>query len=471
MQKIQLKADSHLLQADTFTPVGIYLRLRDAFPQCQLLECADYSSRQDAYSYICLQPMAGVEMEGNNLKVRYNNSEEETRTIDGSMPVTDIVEDFLASFAIENAPDERHMPGVFGYTAYDAVNYFDNVNIRRPDNDNDCIPLLRYDLYQVVIAFNHFNHTLVICELLDKDRQTIVPAIRSLLANRNATCFPFCRTGTERSPTTDDSYMEMVNKGIGHCARGDVFQIVLSRRFEQDFTGDEFNVYRALRSINPSPYLFYFDYLSYKLFGSSPEAQLQVNQNMALINPIAGTVIRQEDPLKDAALVEELLANQKENSEHCMLVDLARNDLSKHASEIKVETFRQVQTYSHVIHLVSMVSGRLDKEAKKYRLFADTFPAGTLSGAPKHKAIQLIDQYEDRARGFYGGAIGFIGLNGTLNHAIMIRSFLSLRGRLIYQAGAGVVIESSPQGELNEVNGKISALRKAIQMAEGFGTV
>jgi len=230
-------------------------------------------------------------------------------------------------------------------------------------------------------------------------------------------------------------------------------------------------VYRALRSINPSPYLFYFDYLSYKLFGSSPEAQLQVNQNMALINPIAGTVIRQEDPLKDAALVEELLANQKENSEHCMLVDLARNDLSKHASEIKVETFRQVQTYSHVIHLVSTVSGRLDKEAKKYRLFADTFPAGTLSGAPKHKAIQLIDQYEDRARGFYGGAIGFIGLNGTLNHAIMIRSFLSLRGRLIYQAGAGVVIESSPQGELNEVNGKISALRKAIQMAEGFGTV
>ncbi len=468
MNKITLQATTVQLQADTFTPVGIYLRLRDAFPQSLLLECSDYSSRHDSYSYICLTPLMGFEANADTFAIRNRRRADEHIPFTGYHAVSEMVDQYIGNIEVAGGISEKIMPGMFGYTSYDAVSLFDNVNIESTENDTDKIPLLRYDLYQVVIAFNHFNNTLNITEVKADGDGTEIPRVLSLLANRNATSFPFKATGQEHTPITDEQYMEMVRQGVGHCARGDVFQIVLSRRFEQNFTGDEFNVYRALRSINPSPYLFYFDYLSYKLFGSSPEAQLRIGEGKAVINPIAGTVIRTGNPDEDAALIADLLKNKKENAEHCMLVDLARNDLSKHSDEVTVETFREVHTYSHVIHLVSTVTGRMFHADANYRLFADTFPAGTLSGAPKHKAIQLIDTYERTARGFYGGGIGILGLKGGLNHAIMIRSFLSKRGKLVYQAGAGVVIDSSPEGELNEVHGKISALRKAVKLAEQF---
>lgn len=468
-QKNFIAKTSHL-QADTFTPVGIYLRLRDAFPQSLLLECSDYSSRHDSFSYICLKPVLGFEAEKDGLLVREAGGHDKTHDIKSFTSPADFVDAFLDHVHIDGDVDEKTMPGLFGYTTYDAVDLFDNVNLGDSVSEPDRIPLFRYDLYQVVIAFNHFNSTLVITELLSKQATSEMPRVMSLLANRNATAFPFKIEGKEYSPVTDEHFKEMVGKGIMHCARGDVFQIVLSRRFEQAFTGDEFNVYRALRSVNPSPYLFYFDFLSYKLFGSSPEAQLRVGEGKATINPIAGTVVRTGNPVEDNELIAELLINKKENAEHCMLVDLARNDLSKHSSHVTVETYREVQTYSHVIHLVSTVSGILSEHAPTYKLFADTFPAGTLSGAPKHKAIQLIDQYESSARGFYGGGIGILGLRRSLNHAIMIRSFISKNGKLTYQAGAGVVIDSSPEGELKEVDGKISALRRAIRLAEQFVT-
>lgn len=470
MENKQFFAVSTHLQADTFTPVGIYLRLRDAFPQSLLLECSDYSSRNDSYSYICLKPLLGFEVKNDHLTFIHQGRHTDSIKAGNVSDLTGVIDRFLEDIRIEGHISDKQMPGMFGYTTYDAVNHFDNVNLHNPAKDkHEGIPLIRYDLYQLVIAFNHFNNTLSITELKAESDLGETPRVLSLLANRNATTFPFKVNGGEYSPVSDEDYMEMVRSGIMHCARGDVFQIVLSRRFEQLFTGDEFNVYRALRSINPSPYLFYFDYLSYKLFGSSPEAQLRIGEEKAVINPIAGTVVRTGNPDEDNHLIAELLKNKKENAEHCMLVDLARNDLSKHSSHVTVETYREVQTYSHVIHLVSTVSGLLSEHAPTYRLFADTFPAGTLSGAPKHKAIQLIDQYEKTARGFYGGGIGILGLNRSLNHAIMIRSFLSRNGKLVYQAGAGVVIESSPEGELKEVEGKISALRKAIKLAEAFG--
>ncbi len=470
MQQKQFIAKTRHLQADTFTPVGIYLRLRDAFPQSLLLECSDYSSRHDSFSYICLKPVLGFEADKNSLLVRETGNADKVYAADHFDSPTGFVDRFLDHIHVEGDLDKKTMPGLFGYTSYDAVDIFDNVNLGNPLQDSDQIPLFRYDLYQVVIAFNHFNNTLVITELLSHEASSEMPRVMSLLANRNATTFPFQIEGEEHSPITNEQYKDMVGKGIMHCARGDVFQIVLSRRFEQAFSGDEFNVYRALRSVNPSPYLFYFDFLSYKLFGSSPEAQLRVGDGKAMINPIAGTVVRTGNPVEDNELIAELLINKKENAEHCMLVDLARNDLSKHSSHVTVETYREVQTYSHVIHLVSTVSGILSEDAPTYQLFADTFPAGTLSGAPKHKAIQLIDQYESTARGFYGGGIGILGLSGSLNHAIMIRSFISKNGKLTYQAGAGVVIDSSPEGELKEVDGKISALRRAIKLAEHFVT-
>jgi anthranilate synthase component I len=454
------------LPGDTFTPVSVYLRMRDIFPHALLLECTDYSSRQNAFSYIAVKPFAGIKATEKTFTRKDINGSITNSSYETLLQLPGMVDSFLESLKKTGIPTNQHMPGIFGYSSYDAINSFDNVDIKSQHVNDTQIPLLKYDLYRVVIAFNHFNSTITLTELVPDSEESITQLVISHMANRNNTFFPFLTIGQERVLTTDEDFKHQVKQGIDFCQRGDVFQIVLSRKYEQDFSGDEFNVYRTLRSINPSPYLFYFDFLEFKLFGSSPEIQLHVSNGKAIINPIAGTVVRTGDAATDGKLIKELLANPKENSEHAMLVDLARNDLSRHANHVKVKNFREVQTYSHVIHLVSTVEGELEKQGNLYRLFADTFPAGTLSGAPKHRAIQLIDQTEQKARGYYGGALGFMGFGDSLNHAIMIRSFMSKNGTLSYQGGAGVVIHSSPEGELKEVDGKISALRKAIAGAE-----
>lgn len=448
--------------ADTYTPVSVYLRLRDVFPQSLLLECSDYSSPQNAFSYITLAPLAGITATFSHLETRLPEGESLKNTLQNPQSLAQEVDDFLQKLK-SYFPSSSALPAVFGFTAYDAINCFDTVSIRQ--NPDPSFPLLRYDLYQVVIIFDHFHDRMEIQEIIHPQRPQLTEKIGSILANRNATTYPFTCLGQERINTSDAVFMKNVEQARQHCARGDVFQMVLSRRYEQDFAGDEFNVYRALRSINPSPYLFYFDLLDFKLFGSSPEAQLRVNQGKAIIHPIAGTVVRSGCNTQDQQLIQELLKNPKEHAEHAMLVDLARNDLSRHAQKVEVEQYRQVQTFSHVIHLVSQVCGQIPASQNRFQLFADTFPAGTLSGAPKYRAVQLIDLLETSPRGFYGGAVGMIGLDGSLNHAIMIRSFFSCSGTLAYQSGAGVVIESTPQGELQEVEGKIAALRKAINQA------
>ncbi|MEJ5315751.1 MAG: anthranilate synthase component I family protein [Tenuifilum sp.] len=459
MKITRITVKSRRISADTYTPIGVYLKLRDAYPQCLLLECADYSERSDAFSYICVKPFAGIEVTGAKTKTYMLLESSEFNTLDEYPPA--LFDSFLQSFKIDNT--DVGNAGFFGFTAYDSINLFDNVNI---ETSNAVFPLIKYDFYQVVIEFNHFNNTLTLYEFLAPNVDEISSKLLSLLSNKNTPTFPFQATSEEYSNMNDDYYMEMVEKGKLHCARGDVFQIVLSRQFSKKYSGDDFNVYRALRSINPSPYLFYFDYMNFRIFGSSPEAHLKVTNGVATINPIAGTTARSGDAQLDKKITDELLKNPKENSEHCMLVDLARNDLSRYAVEVTVDKFREVQSYSHVIHLVSCVKGKLKPNTKPYSLLASTFPAGTLSGAPKHKAIQLIGNIEPTPRGIYGGAVGFIGINGDINHAIVIRSFISSKGTLYYQAGAGVVIGSSPKGELAEVNSKISALRRAIEYAE-----
>jgi anthranilate synthase component 1 len=289
--------------------------------------------------------------------------------------------------------------------------------------------------------------------------------VLTLLNNRNFASYNFLLKGEEQSPLTDDEYLKMVTEGKKHCYRGNTFQIVLSRRFSQAFAGDDFKAYRALRSINPSPYLFYFDFGSYRIFGSSPEAHLVIKKNKAYIDPIAGTFRRTGDDEKDLLLAEQLRQDPKENAEHVMLVDLARNDLARNTKNVKLEIFKEIQYYSHVIHMVSRVSGELQPGTNVFKLFADTFPAGTLSGAPKIKAIELIDQIEPHPRGFYGGCIGYIGLNGEFDQAITIRSFLSKNNTLYYQAGAGIVAKSVEESELQEVNNKLAALKQALELA------
>ncbi len=454
------------LPADTLTPVGIYLRLRDEFPQSLLLECSDFSSREDAYSYICLNPVAGIEIAGDKTRLYRPGEPVRVSDLHDSDDIVSLTGSFAEKITLENKPDEKIYPGLFGFTSWEAVKFFDNVNTGK-NRRTSPVPLLKYDLYSVVVAINHFNNTMTICEI-DNVQNGHTEKIVSLLSNRNTATFPFRTTGPEIPGIDDDRYLEMVMEGKKHCSRGNVLQIVLSRRFEQAFQGDEFQVYRALRSVNPSPYLFYFDYLKYKLFGSSPEAQLQVNNGTATINPIAGTFRRSGNRLNDEKIARDLAADPKENSEHSMLVDLARNDLSRHSRNVKVKTYKEVHAYSHVIHLVSTVTGELKKNVNNYRIFADTFPAGTLSGAPKHRAIELISQIEAGERGYYGGALGYIGLEGSLNHAIMIRSFASYDGKLVYQAGAGIINDSVPQKELEEVGNKLSALRQALKMAEAY---
>lgn len=453
--------------ADVYTPVGIYLRLRDRFRDTILLESTDHHSAEDSWSFICINAIGGMEIRSaDTIEFKLPGKNPEKMPLQNGSEVSKRLWEFMQNFEVQAGSEKvaRFAQGLFGYTTYDALQFFESVPLR--SRTEQLIPLMRYRLYQYVIAINHFRDELFICENQIKGVESEARVVESLIKSKDVPVYPFSPKGTEQSDSSDADYVEMVKKGIGHCHRGDVFQIVLSRRFRQTFTGDEFNVYRALRSINPSPYLFYFDYGDYKLMGSSPEAQLVIRNDKAIVHPIAGTFRRTGDDEADRLLAERLLQDAKENAEHVMLVDLARNDLSRLCDEVEVTRFRQVQYFSHVIHLVSEVAGKVKPGSNPFELLACTFPAGTLSGAPKFRAMELIEAYEPVSRSYYGGSIGFIGFDGSCNHAIMIRTFLSRDNKLTYQAGAGVVAASNPESELQEVNNKLGALKKAIDLAK-----
>lgn len=462
----KLQTTSKKLLADTLTPVNIYLKLRDVFACSLLLESSDYHGHENSLSFICCDPIASFEVSGQTVIMQFPDGKTQRESLKKKGDAVEFLDRFRASFQMPEAHSKYINSGLFGYIAYDAVRYFEDVDIPQQRTPT---PDILYKLYRYIIVVDHFSNELNLFEVtvpggapakygLDKVEQII-------FSNRFAT-YSFSLTDRETSNFSDEEFLKIVDKGKEHCFRGDVFQIVLSRRFTAGFKGDEFNVYRALRSINPSPYLFYFDYGNFKLFGSSPEAQLQVSKGKAHIFPIAGTFRRSGNDQEDAEIAGRLAADEKENAEHVMLVDLARNDMSRNAENVTVEVFKEIQYYSHVIHLVSKVTGKVKADSSVVRIAADTFPAGTLSGAPKHMAMTLIGKYENTNRGFYGGAIGYLGFDGTFNHAIMIRTFLSHENKLVYQAGAGIVSKSNSDSELQEVNNKLTALRQAVLMAE-----
>lgn len=449
------------------TPVGIYLRLRDRFRDTVLLESTDHHAAENSWSFICINAVAGIEISGfQKIEFKLPAQSPEKMDIRNTQDIPRLLWEFMQRFDPQKPAmkEGQFAQGLFGYTTFDAVQFFETIKLN--NSRLPTIPLVRYRLYQYVIAINHFKDELFICENKTAGLESELPLVESLIKSKDVPTYPFKIKGEESSVMTDNDYKEMVKKGIQSCHRGDVFQIVLSRRFQQSFIGDEFNVYRALRSINPSPYLFFFDYGDYKLMGSSPEAQLVIRNGKAIMHPIAGTFKRTGDDETDQRETERLLTDAKENAEHVMLVDLARNDLSRVCDDVKVEHYKQVQYYSHVIHLVSEVTGKIKNESNAFELLAKTFPAGTLSGAPKFKAMELINNYEPDSRSYYGGCIGFMGFDGSCNHAIMIRTFLSRNNTLIYQAGAGVVAASNPENELQEVNNKLGALKKAIVVAQ-----
>ncbi|MBS1599174.1 MAG: anthranilate synthase component I family protein [Bacteroidetes bacterium] len=474
MKKIDIKTNFKKLLSDVYTPVGIYLRLRDRFRDTVLLESTDYHAAENSYSFICINAIAGIEItDTKSVEFKLPAQNPERIKINNPAEVPALLWSFMQRFNVQSATEKpvKTAQGLFGYTTFDAVQFFDTIQLAASDGKKNSkekladIPLMRYRLYQYVIAINHFKDELFICENSVAGLESELPVVESLIKSKDVPTYPFATVGEEMQNMTDAEYMKMVEKGIQSCYRGDVFQIVLSRRYRQRFTGDEFNVYRALRNINPSPYLFFFDYGDYKLMGSSPESQILIQQGKAIMHPIAGTFKRTGDDEIDQQAAEKLLLDSKENAEHVMLVDLARNDLSRECEDVSVVHYRQVQYYSHVIHLVSEVKGKVKPGSNPFQLLAATFPAGTLSGAPKFKAMELIDQYEPTSRSYYGGCIGFMGFDGTCVSAIMIRTFLSRQNTLTYQAGAGIVAASKPADELQEVNNKLGALKKAMIMA------
>lgn len=451
------------LLADLQTPVSIYLKVRDMYPESALLESSDYHSSENSYSFVGVQPIARFSVNRGTVTELYPDQTTHSYPIDTATSLPEALNHFVQSFDIQG--ECKSSNGLFGYTGYDAVQYFEAVSIDSRTESGTEIPEMIYILYRYVIAVNHLRNEMTVTENLQQGETSRMDELLGILNSRNFPTYAFQAQNGVTSPISDEEHKANIRKGIHHCMRGDVFQIVLSRRFEQAFTGDDFNVYRTLRSVNPSPYLFYFDFGSFRIFGSSPETHFKIEGNVATIDPIAGTVKRTGNDAEDERLAQQLLADSKENAEHTMLVDLARNDLSRNTTGVYVKSYKELQFYSHVIHMVSRVCGIVPEGANRIKLYADTFPAGTLSGAPKVRAMQLIDQIEPHARGFYGGCIGHIGFDGNLNQAITIRTFLSKNNKLYFQAGGGIVAHSNPDNELAEVSNKLGALRRAIELA------
>jgi len=466
MEKLKFKPVVRKILADTVTPVSIYLRLRTLYPKAILLESSDYHGHENAYSFVCFNPVACFTVNNSEVTREFPGKEKEKFMLSGKRKLHDELDAFFKMFNVESEEIKIPANGLFGYINFDAVQHFENIHFTAEKKDGYQIPEVKYCFYKYIVAIDHHKNQVHMVENLLEGESSQMDYIHQLLINLNFSTGKFKALEGETSNITDEEYRQLVTKGKEHCYRGDVFQIVLSRQFSQQYEGDDFNVYRALRSINPSPYLFYFDYGSYRIFGSSPEAEIRIQQNKAYIHPIAGTFKRTGNDEQDRELAEQLSNDPKENAEHVMLVDLARNDLSRNADHVVVETYREVQFYSHVIHLVSQVSGEITDDTNLIKVLGETFPAGTLSGAPKYKAMELINRYENQNRGYYGGCIGYLGFDRTVNHAIMIRSFLSKNNRLFYQAGAGIVADSNEESELQEVNNKLAALKKAIEMAK-----
>jgi anthranilate synthase component I len=469
MPKINISTTIKKINADLYTPVGIYLRMRDKFRDTILLESTDSLAGENSRSIIAINAIAGIEItDFKNAEFKYPAQNPERIIVSNNGSLQKTIDDFAKAFDVNNDDNKiaALAQGLYGYCTYDAVQFFEQINFNAKIDIEVSIPLIRYRMYQYVIVIDHFKDEIYLCENLFENIESDLISVESILRSKDVPSFPFCKIDEEATNITNEAYCQMVEQGIAACKRGDVFQIVLSRAFNQKFTGDDFNVYRSLRNINPGPYLFYFDYGDYKLFGSSPESQVVITDDYAVVNPIAGTIKRTGNDEGDTEQIKKLESDVKENAEHVMLVDLARNDLSTLCNNVEVAAYKKIKRYAHLIHMVSEVKGKLLQTKNPFKVLSAVFPAGTLSGAPKYKAMQLIDKIENNNRSYYGGTIGYIGLNGNCNHAIMIRSFLSKNNTLHYRAGAGVVVSSVPANELEEVNIKLAALKQAIVVAE-----
>jgi len=470
METFNYHTEIRPILGDLYTPVGVYMRLRDICPQSALMESSDYHDKDNARSFIGVHPLASVAVNHGTAVLSWPDGSVTRRPVSDEYPVERAMNDFISRFHVRGGMSS--FCGLYGYTTFNAVKYFEHIAVKDETLEENDAPDILYILYRDIIVFDHFNNLMTLVTLTapgdEEAGETALDELQKHIDRQNVHPYGFHPVGETTSTLTDEEHKANIRQCIRHCLRGDVFQIVISRRFIQRYEGDDFKLYRALRSINPSPYLFYFDFGGFRIFGSSPETHCRIEGRKAFIDPIAGTTKRTGDAMQDRKNAEFLRHDAKENAEHVMLVDLARNDLSRNCHDVKVDFYKDMQFYSHVIHLVSRVSGTLDDGADKVKAFIDTFPAGTLSGAPKVRAMQIISELEPHNRGAYGGCIGYIGLDGDLNQAIVIRTFIARNGQLEFQAGSGIVAKSSDTYELEEVNSKLGALVKAIRLAENM---
>jgi anthranilate synthase component 1 len=454
----KIYSNSTDMLSDTITPISVFLNLRDVYKSVSLFESSDYNSKENSKSFICVNPLVTLKVNNGELQ---NIESDKLKSKTKFSSIQDL-QCQTSEYEFVNF-DLQKYNGFFGYFSYDSIKYFESVKPKVKTKYED-VSEIYFSIFEYIIVFDNFSNRAQIIANSFEDVETDFSSILIEVYKHSFYKSQFKLTDEEKVSNTNGEFLTNVNKAKGNVRKGDVFQLVISRCFSQTYLGDDFQVYRELRALNPSPYMFYFNMEKAKVFGTSPEAQVKVTNGLAEIHPIAGTVKRSKDIDKDLKSTRELQANPKENAEHVMLVDLARNDLNRTCKNVKVTDYKKIQNFSHVIHMVSKVTGEVVGD-DSLKTFAQSFPAGTLSGAPKYRAMELIQDYETDNRGFYGGAIGQICPNGDLNMAIIIRSCLSQNNTLNYQAGAGVVLDSIPELELKEVDNKIKAVRTAIQMA------
>ena len=455
------------IPGDLDTPVSAFMKL-GAFAPHFLLESVEGGERLGRYSFIGFGEALSVRLTSEGLQIGA-----ERRPVPRS--AAELLEGLRSALGRTAVPGPE-LPGVplagglVGYAAYDVVRFFERLAV--PAGKHSDVPALHYVAPSSLLVFDHLTRGIALLHAgseADRQRlrQEIIQALRGALPGRARGG----RCSAAEASSSRAQYLSGVERIKEYIAAGDVYQLVLSSRFSGRHELDPFQAYRALRLINPSPYMYYCALGDVTVVGSSPEALVRLNDGIARLRPIAGTRPRSDDPATDRAREAELRADPKENAEHVMLVDLARNDLGRvaEAGSVTVEPYRSIERYSHVMHMVSGVNGRLAAGTDAFDLFAAAFPAGTLVGAPKVRAMQIIDELEPVNRGLYGGTVGYFGAGGDMDHAITIRTLVFRGDEYSYQAGAGIVADSVPEAEHAEVLAKSGAMARALEMArEGF---
>ncbi len=461
------------INADLETPVSLYLKLRGDGASF-LLESVEGGERIARYSFIGVQPRAEYILRDGHVEVKENG---ETRSVQLDGDPTRFLQEEMSRFSTERLPNApRFTGGLVGYLGYESVRYFEPTLKSRMTAAQT--PDGIYLLADTIVAFDHARRSIfLIANVLDGDVDAVNQKLDQITERISQALPPANRTtivpSEIRSNMPQDAYETMVTDAKEHIAAGDIFQVVLSQRFTRETSVEPFDVYRAVRRLNPSPYMFFFDFGRVDgeplfIVGSSPEMFVRLEGRTASLRPIAGTRPRGADAEADAALAKDLLADPKERAEHVMLVDLGRNDLGRvcEYGTVRVSDFFTIERYSHVRHIVSHVDGALRRVLTAFDLVRAAFPAGTVSGAPKVRAMEIISDLEPDARGAYAGMIGYFGFDGAMDTCLAIRTMVG-RGRTVsVQAGAGIVADSDPATEFQETVNKASAMLRAIDMAE-----